>query len=447
MFEELNKHRAAVAENIQKACEIGFTGNELEKAHKVGDIHPNGKWVWTQLPSGRYDWRVIKKTSQPAGTGAGSAPQKTAPQKPSAQSSSKSAGAIKSWDKLSDFYKVNSDERRLWAHWNNFINSGDPSQVSSMRQILEAKFPNVAQWKQTAPNTGGVKLTAVDGDGNEVVSIDLSSKSVDLPKLQTFMDKCSEVKASKKKDSAKQNKESEIKMPASYEEAVKMGQADTAKVNAYKMPTTIYQAKSDLETYRGGSGRYNNMYGVIEQDESKLRNAFNRKIGTNWNEADSEEEKLKEIQEAADRLATDNAIVKRISKIYADLKKLEKQFLSDTGRDFTEAQVEEWLDKYNAAREPAAIVENTWQYAMGRIGSTSATIQVGKSKEKPFSTGWGGTTPSWRPIGMLQYSVRVYYGNSRYVTVKKPIQSWEDVQKGLSDTESFRLELYKHPKQ
>lgn len=77
MFEELNQHRAAVAENIQKACEIGFTGNELEKAHKVGDIHPNGKWVWTQLPSGRYDWRVIKKTSGGSGGAAPATAQKT----------------------------------------------------------------------------------------------------------------------------------------------------------------------------------------------------------------------------------------------------------------------------------------------------------------------------------------------------------------------------------
>ena len=61
MFKELNAHRQAVQENIKKAFEIGFTGNEdLEKAHQVGDIHPNGKWVWTQLPSGKYDWRVIK---------------------------------------------------------------------------------------------------------------------------------------------------------------------------------------------------------------------------------------------------------------------------------------------------------------------------------------------------------------------------------------------------
>lgn len=79
MFEELNQHRAAVAENIQKACEIGFTGNELEKAHKVGDIHPNGKWVWTQLPSGRFDWRVIKKTSAGSGGAAPATAQKKAP--------------------------------------------------------------------------------------------------------------------------------------------------------------------------------------------------------------------------------------------------------------------------------------------------------------------------------------------------------------------------------
>lgn len=78
MFEELNAHRAAVAENIQKGMEIGFTGGELEKAHKVGDIHPNGKWVWTQLPSGKYDWRVIKKTGAGSGAGSSSTAQKTA---------------------------------------------------------------------------------------------------------------------------------------------------------------------------------------------------------------------------------------------------------------------------------------------------------------------------------------------------------------------------------
>lgn len=35
---------------------------EIEKAeHNVGDIHPTKPWVWTQLPSGKFDWRTIKK--------------------------------------------------------------------------------------------------------------------------------------------------------------------------------------------------------------------------------------------------------------------------------------------------------------------------------------------------------------------------------------------------
>lgn len=65
MFEDIQKHRQAVQENIEKAFQIGYTESEdFEKAHQVGDIHPNGKWVWTQLPSGKFDWRVIKKKQE-----------------------------------------------------------------------------------------------------------------------------------------------------------------------------------------------------------------------------------------------------------------------------------------------------------------------------------------------------------------------------------------------
>jgi len=187
MFEELNQHRAAVAENIQKAMEIGFTGNELEKAHKVGDVHPNGKWVWTQLPSGKYDWRVIKKTG--AGSG-GSSP---------ATAQKQTSEGKKSWDNLSDFYKNGSDERKIWMEWDRFQKTGDPNIISGIRKILEKKFPNVSSWKQYTPNTNNSsKLVAVGADGKEIASIDFGGKGVDLPKLQTFMDKCSAVK--KKED-------------------------------------------------------------------------------------------------------------------------------------------------------------------------------------------------------------------------------------------------------
>ena len=36
---------------------------EVEKAHKVGDLHPNGKWVWTEYKPGKFDWRRIKKNA------------------------------------------------------------------------------------------------------------------------------------------------------------------------------------------------------------------------------------------------------------------------------------------------------------------------------------------------------------------------------------------------
>lgn len=192
---DIIKHRQAVEEQIQKGFEVGFTGSDdLEKAHKVGDIHPNGKWVWTQLPSGRFDWRVIKKTAQPATTG-GSAP---APQKPSAGG--------KTWDKISDFSIHGSDEAKLVAAWGLFMKRKDPHYMNVMRDIFQNKFPAVAKWIQTAPNTGKSEIRAVDSDKKEIASLDLSS-GVKIPEIQTFMDKCSEVKSAAEKRTEKNDSE------------------------------------------------------------------------------------------------------------------------------------------------------------------------------------------------------------------------------------------------
>ena len=74
MFEELNKRRQAVAYNIAKSFENdiekaigagydleGGDGDEVAKARQVGDVHPNGKWVWTEYAPGKFDWRVANK--------------------------------------------------------------------------------------------------------------------------------------------------------------------------------------------------------------------------------------------------------------------------------------------------------------------------------------------------------------------------------------------------
>lgn len=64
MEKRIKQFRSSVQENILKA----FGGapslqkavaEEFEKAkHQVGDIHPNGKWVWSEYKPGKFDWRA-----------------------------------------------------------------------------------------------------------------------------------------------------------------------------------------------------------------------------------------------------------------------------------------------------------------------------------------------------------------------------------------------------
>lgn len=52
----IQEHKDYVTSQLEKAF-----GTEIEKAHKVGDQHPNGKWVWTEYKPGKFDWRPVKK--------------------------------------------------------------------------------------------------------------------------------------------------------------------------------------------------------------------------------------------------------------------------------------------------------------------------------------------------------------------------------------------------
>ena len=55
MFNHIEMRRRMVQERIEKSFD-----NEIEKAHKDGDIHPNGKWVWvSSAAGGKGDWRTI----------------------------------------------------------------------------------------------------------------------------------------------------------------------------------------------------------------------------------------------------------------------------------------------------------------------------------------------------------------------------------------------------
>lgn len=57
LIQDIKINSVEEAEEILKAA---GTEDLFEKAHNQGEVHPNGKWVWSKTPSG-YDWRTIKQ--------------------------------------------------------------------------------------------------------------------------------------------------------------------------------------------------------------------------------------------------------------------------------------------------------------------------------------------------------------------------------------------------
>ena len=56
MFNPIETKRRMVQERIEKSFD-----NEIEKAkHQVGEVHPNGKWIWTEYAPGKFDWKSKK---------------------------------------------------------------------------------------------------------------------------------------------------------------------------------------------------------------------------------------------------------------------------------------------------------------------------------------------------------------------------------------------------
>ena len=146
--EELHARQAELRRRMSMGISKGFEADivkaketDIEKAHKDGDMHPNGKWVWVSSANGgKGDWRTAGGRTHKAHSAASGG---TA-QKPSG----------KTWDKGDSFNKKGSDENKLWNAWYKFQTSGDPQRMGQFTNILEKKFPNIAEWNQTALNTG-----------------------------------------------------------------------------------------------------------------------------------------------------------------------------------------------------------------------------------------------------------------------------------------------------
>lgn len=90
----------------------------IEKAvqRKVGDMHPNGKWVWTEYKPGKFDWRPPKKNAAGAAGGSSSGSSDTGKKTTATTSkttSAKSGAKPMNSQKLVQWAATTSDDNLL----------------------------------------------------------------------------------------------------------------------------------------------------------------------------------------------------------------------------------------------------------------------------------------------------------------------------------------------
>lgn len=160
------------AEQILKAA--GTEGDLFEKAHKDGDMHPNGKWVWRQSANGgKGDWRVAKPGGSKSTAGGAAATTKTN----TAAKTSSSTLSDKEKNTFADIMKKNSshkdahmnleqmsdDELRKFANAASVL-SGDKTNLNDKTRANIKGWMKLAQDEQTA-RRNNKKTTGKQTDG------------------------------------------------------------------------------------------------------------------------------------------------------------------------------------------------------------------------------------------------------------------------------------------
>lgn len=163
----------------------------IEKAvsRQVGDMHKNGKWVWTEYKPGKFDWRPVKNKQQSGGgsssggegddSAAGTSTKKT-PSKPSA---SQIAGA-----KAKAGKPMNSQQLLVWAQKTSDDNllkvANSKNGNAQMRKIaydaLESRGFDMSQVDTSGTlaqlmkmtGKGGASTATASGDDDEDVVAD-----------------------------------------------------------------------------------------------------------------------------------------------------------------------------------------------------------------------------------------------------------------------------------
>lgn len=116
VFDRMTALRAA--QGIAK-LEAEKTKGETKKAEKpakeekkVGDLHKNGKWVWTEYAPGKFDWRTRPELKQRPGAKAKAGEESTKKGKPAKKAASK-ASTVKSPVKNTELRRAEPNQKLL----------------------------------------------------------------------------------------------------------------------------------------------------------------------------------------------------------------------------------------------------------------------------------------------------------------------------------------------
>ena len=153
---------------IEKA-EVNFetSDEEVMKAHQVGDMHPNGKWVWTEYKPGHFDWRPLKghggdRTPQGSGSGSsgGNGDDDKKPKKPETKQETggedkkKIAGVSDIMEgfriqtnKYSDLSKM-SLQKTPKGNWRLYYDGKDTGTTMQASVISDANAKKAGLWKE-----------------------------------------------------------------------------------------------------------------------------------------------------------------------------------------------------------------------------------------------------------------------------------------------------------
>lgn len=396
MFNPIEMRRRMVQERIEKSFD-----NEIEKAkHQVGEVHPNGKWIWTEYAPGKFDWKSKKGKYYKNGGSNAAVPSKTPEDSGYAERFKKNfkdasddvlnkviSGKIQGTDRDKRLAKEILDERKRSAEGEKYA-----EKIIDLLKVSSNKYSDIK------------KVTAFKTDkGNWAIDYDGANTGIILngSKLSEKGLKSAGVKIEGGSSKGNEMKLSDFKGDRKRIVAKALDRAKRADEKDDKVKKWEYEFSKDVLRYLNEDVKY----GTIKD----------------------------RYGEEAEKVA---------KKVLAKRKKERKDFIDSAPHDFTEEQVQTYLSKYNLQSEPSATVKNTWNTLMGRIGNTSATISVGKGKFKEFST---YNAPDWRPIGDYHYSTMGWDG--KYFDINGTIQSWDDVKSALSETENMTIHIYKHPKQ